>query len=178
MIRHEKKSYIQHIVYYESIRRGNFAKYLFLGYGFLEIRICCYKILRKLSWKIWYVLMVFLSPGKSYVCNFGQDLFGKFNPFLWYFFLLENRMCSCRVSRKLFWKFWCVLVHFASPGKILCVFVPFLVLLKILTCSYKRIMSSPGKIKVFLLHPGLLESLMCSGNLFTKVAPGRKEQIF
>ena len=37
-------------------------------------------------------------------------------------------------------------------------------------------MSSPGKFEVFLLHPSLLENLMCSRNLFKKVAPGKKEQ--
>ena len=50
---------------YESIQPGNFAKYLFLGvwypgnsYLFLQ------NLLRKLSWKIWYVFILFLSPGK------------------------------------------------------------------------------------------------------------------
>ena len=59
----------------------------------------------------------------------------------------------------------------------MCVLVPFLVV-ENLTCSYKRIMSSPGKLEVFLLHPSLLENLMCSRNLFKKVAPGKKEQTF
>ena len=106
----------------ESIRRGNFTKYLFLG-------VC--------------------SPG-------------KFDLFLWHLFLLENLMCSNEILDKISWKFWCVLVHFASPGKFICVFIPFLVLLENLMCSYKRIMSSPGKLEVFFLHPSLLENLMCS----------------
>ena len=37
-------------------------------------------------------------------------------------------------------------------------------------------MSSPGKFEVFLLHPSLLENLMCSRNLFKKVTPGKKER--
>ena len=47
-----------------------------------------------------------------------------------------------------------------------------------LMCSYKRIMSPPGKSEVFLLHQSLLENIMCSRNLVKKVAPGKKEQIF
>ena len=45
-------------------------------------------------------------------------------------------------------------------------------------CSYKKIMSSPGKFEVFLLHPNLLENLMCSRNLFKKAAPGKKNRYF
>ena len=56
-------------------------------------------------------------------------------------------MCSCNI--------------FGSPGKLM--------------CSFKRIMSSPGKFDVFLLRPSLLENLMCSRNLFKKVAPGKKK---
>ena len=81
------------------------------GYGLLVNHMYSYKISRKLSWEIWSVLMVLLSPGKSYTC-------------------------SCRILRKLSWKFWCVLI-------------PFLVLLENLMCSYKRIMFSPWKFKVF-----------------------------
>ena len=35
------------------------------------------------------------------------------------------------------------LVHFVSPENFICVLVPFLVLLKNLVCSYKRVMSCP-----------------------------------
>ena len=58
-------------------------------------------------------------------------------------------MCSCGILRKLSWKFWCVLVQFTSPGKFICVLIPFLVLLENLMCSYKKIMSSLGKLEVF-----------------------------
>ena len=137
------------------------------GYGLLEKRICSCKILRKLSWKILWVLTKFWTRSH-----------GKFDLFLRYFLLLENRMCSCRILRKLSWKFWCVLVHFAYPRKVICVLVPFLILVKNLMCSYKRIMFSPGKFELFLSHPNLLENLICSRNLFKKIAPGKKEQIF
>ena len=97
---------------------------LFLWYFFLlENLMCSNEILDKISGKFWSI-------------------------FLWYFFLLENRMCSCGILRKLSWRFWCVLVHFASSGKFVerkCVLLPFFVLLENLMCSYKRIMSSPGK---------------------------------
>ena len=66
---------------------------------------------------------------------------------------------------------------FASPRKFICILIPFLVLLENLMCSYKIIMSSPGKLEVFLLHPSLLENLICSRNLFKKVAPGKKADI-
>ena len=152
-----------------------FAKYLFLGYDFLGN----YTIICVLT-KFWET-----SPG-------------KFDLFLWYFFLLETVMCSNEILDKIpwkiwsvfmiffspgksyvfFWKFWCVLVRFASPGKFTCVLVPFLVLLENLMCSIKGIMSSPGNSFVFLLNPSLLENLMCSRNLFKKVTPGQKEQIF
>ena len=103
----------------ESIQRGNFAKYLFLwvwspgkSYLFLqnlekallENLFCSYGI--SFSWKIICVLTKFWTRSH-----------GKFDLFLRYFLLLENRMCSCRILRKLSCKFGCVLVHFASPGK-------------------------------------------------------------
>ena len=96
--------------------------------------------------------MIFLPPGKSFVFlrNFEKAL-------------LEILMCSST---------------FCSPGKFIYVLIPFLFLLEDLMCSYKRIMSSPGKLEVLLLHPSLLENLMCSRNLFKKVAPGKQEQIF
>ena len=91
---------------------------------------------------------------------------GTFYLFLWYFFLLENSMCSCRILRKLSWKFWCVLVTF-------------LVLLENLMCSYKRIMSSYGKFICFLLHSSLLENLMCSRNLlYLKLLLEKKNRYF
>ena len=86
------------------------------------------------SWKIVCVLT-----------KFQESSTGKFDLSLWYFFLLENRMCSCGILRILSWKFWSVLiVHFSSPGKFIYFLIPFLVLLENLMCSNKRIMSSPG----------------------------------
>ena len=112
-------------LFYESIRRGNFIKYLFLGvwslgksYVFLqnfektllENLICSYGI--SFSWKILCVLTKFWTRSP-----------GNFDLFLWYFLLLENRMCSCGILRKLSWKFWCLLVHFASLLESLYVFL-------------------------------------------------------
>ena len=119
------------------------------------------------SWKILCVLTKFWTRSH-----------GKFDLFIRYFLLLENCMFSCRILRKFSWKFGCVLVHFASPGKFICVLVLFLILLENLMCSYKRIMSSPGKFEVFLLHPSLLENLMCSRNLLKKSLLEKKNRYF
>ena len=119
----------------ESIRRGNFAKYPFLGVwspgksylflqnfenALLEKLICSYGI--SFSWKILCVLTKFLTRSP-----------GKFDLFLWYFFFLEIRMCSCRILNFLPFleNAMCSCTIFGSPGK--------------KVCSYKRIMSSPGK---------------------------------
>ena len=158
----------------ESFRRGNFAKYLLSpGKSYMFLQNFENALLENLScssdisfpWKILCVITKFWTRSPW-----------KFDLFLLYFFLLENCMCSCGILRKLSWKFWCVLVHFASPGKFVCVLVLFSILLGKMVCSYKRIMSSHGKfIYVFLLHPSLLENLMCYRNLFKKVSPGKKE---
>ena len=108
-----------------NTRRANFAKYLFLGYVLVENEMCCYT-------KYW------------------ESFAGKFNLFSWYFFLLEKRMCFCGILRILSWKFLCALLRFASPEN-LCVLVLILVLLENLMCSYKRIISSPGKFICFLI---------------------------
>ena len=50
----------------------------------------------------------------------------------------------------------CSSIHFASPRIFICVLV----------------------LLLFLLHPSLLKNLMGSRNIFKKVAPGKKEQIF
>ena len=105
--------------------------------------------------KVWRFLLIGIHISK----NIWTRSPGKFVLLLLYFFLLENRMCSCRILRKLSWKFWCVVVRIASPGKFICVLVPFLVLLEKMVCSYKIIMSSPEKSYVFLLHPSLLENV-------------------
>ena len=119
------------------------------------------------------------------ICSWGYDLLenricvitkslesspGKFDLFLWYFFHLEsliweNWMRSCRILRKLSWKIY------------KCVFTPFLVVLENLMCSYKRIMSPPGKF-ICLLNPSLLENLVYSRNRFKKVAPEKNPVCF
>ena len=73
----------------------------------------------KISWKIWSVLMVFLSPGKSYVFlrNFEKAI-------------LEILMCSSTYC--LSWKIYVFLYHFWFSWKKM-------------VCFYKRVMSSPGK---------------------------------
>ena len=86
----------------ESIRRGNFAKYLFLGYDLLENCTCSYIFFEE-------------ALQENLICSYGIC------------FLLANRMCSCRILIK---HFWCVLVRFGSPRKFICVLVPFLVLLE------------------------------------------------
>ena len=80
------------------------------------------EILRKLHWKIWSV---------------------------WYFFLLENLMCSNEILDKISWNFWCVLVRFASPGKFTYVrtYVPFLVLLE--NSCFLITSKPPGKFNMF-----------------------------
>ena len=93
----------------------------------------------------------------------------------WGYGLLENPTCSYKILRKLCWKIWSVLMECLSPGKSLCVSLPFLVLLENLMCSYKTIMSSPGKFICFLIAykpPGKFNVF------FKKVTPGIKEQIF
>ena len=93
--------------------------------------------------------MVFLSPGKSYV--FLRDFEKAILEILMY------------------------LVHIASPGKFTCVLVPFLVLLEKKWCVLiKGLCLLLENSYVFLLHPSLLENLMCSRNLFKKVTPGKK----
>ena len=105
----------------ESIWRGNFTKYLFLGYGLLENRMCSYKISRKLSWEIWSVLR--------------------------YFFLLENLMCSNEILDKISWKLWSVLMIFLPPGKSYVFLRNFeKALLEILMCSSKIARWRPGGI--------------------------------
>ena len=138
------------------------------GSPFLRLLRCCY---RKHPTRQFYKISVLGGMVScKIVCvltKYWESSPGKFDlKILWYFFLLENLMCSNEILDKLSWKFWCVLVHFSFPGKIICALVPFLVLLENLMCTYKRIMSSPGKLEVFLLHPSILENLMCSRNLF------------
>ena len=102
-------------------------------WSLLENCICFYKILRKallenlicsygisFSWKILCVLTKFWARS-----------LGRFDLFLWYFYLLENRMCSCGILKKAFleilmysstfclsWKIYmCSCTIFGSPGK-------------------------------------------------------------
>ena len=142
------------------------------------------------SWKIVSVLTKFResSPGKfdlflqyflKILCvptKFWTRSPGKFDLFLRYFFLLKSCVFLQNFEKALLEILMCSSI-FCLSWKI-CVLVPFLVLLENLMCSYKRIMSSPGKFQVFLLHPSVLENLMCSRNLFKKVTPGKKNRYF
>ena len=101
----------------------------------LENLICSYGIY--FSWKMLCVLTKFWTRSH-----------GKFDLFLWYFLLLENRMCSCRILRKLLeilmcsnkfclsWKtYMCSCNISGSPGK--CVLIKELcLLLENLRCFY------------------------------------------
>ena len=62
-----------------------------------------------------------VSPGKSYLFLQNYKIFGnpswKFDLFLWYFFLLENLMCSNEILDKISWKIWSVLIIPFPPGK-------------------------------------------------------------
>ena len=189
-----------------------FCKVSVLG---ISWKMCSWKVLRKLCLSLWYFLLencrkhltrqfykisVFggMVSWKN-VCvltKYRESSPGKFDLFLWYFFLLmENLMCSNEILDKISWKFWSVLMIFLPPGKshvflqnfekalleilicssIFClswkiyinVLIPFLVLLE-------NLMSSSGNLEVFLLYSSLLENLMCSRNL----AREKKEQIF
>ena len=90
------------IALYKNIR-GHFAKYLFLGYNLLKIYVCMcsYKILRKLSWIFWCVLVRFLSLG-IYVLV----------PFL---VLLKN--CFYKRIMSSLGKVICFLIACKPPGK-------------------------------------------------------------
>ena len=100
------------------------------------------------------------SPGIFYLFLWYFFPFGKSCVFLWNFekALLDILMCSSTFC--LSWKIYmCFCTIFGSPGSYeLCL---------LLENSY-----------IFLLHPNLLESLMCSRNLFKKDTPGKKEYIF
>ena len=104
----------------------------FLNSGYDLLKRCSYKMLRKFSWKIWSVIMVFFSSGKTYVLCYV---------------MLCNVMCSCGILRKF--------------SKVL-VLVPFSVLLGNLMCFYRKIMFSTKKCICFLLLLSLLDNLMCS----------------
>ena len=49
-----------------------------------------------------------------------------------------------------------------------------LVLLENLMCSYKRIMSSPGKLEVFLLHPGEPKMIQEHITIFQEIIPKKR----
>ena len=118
----------------ESIRRGN--KISVLGDMGSENRICSYKIFRKLSWKILSILMVFLSPGKSYVFEqFWTKIYWK----IWSVLMVFS------------WKIVCVLAEFweSSPMEILMCSSTLCLSCKIYMCSC-AIFGSPGIFGVFL----------------------------
>ena len=71
----------------------------------LKYLICSYGI--SFSWKILCVLTKFWTRSP-----------GNFDLFLWYFFLLENRTCTCGILRILSWKvYMCSYTIFGSPKK-------------------------------------------------------------
>ena len=111
------------------------------GNGLLENRRCSYKVLTTPSWKILCVLTKFWtrSPGKFWSVLYDISSSWK--------------MCSCVILRKLSWKFWCVHSIFCLSWKIYVFLYNFWFSQKIWCVLYKRIMSSPGKLEMFLLHP-------------------------
>ena len=118
----------------------------------------------------------FLLENLLFSRNFGQDLLEN-RVFLWYFFVLENCMWSCGISRKLSLNFWCVLVHFAFLENLHVFLYHFWFSWKIWWILIKELCLLLENSYVFLLHASLLQNLMCSRNLFKKVAP-EKKQIF
>ena len=92
--------------------RGNFTKYLFWVFpGKSHVFL---QNLRKFSWKIWFVLIVFflIENCMCFLCaQFWENFPESFYLFLFLciFFLLENQMYSYRIFKKFSWKFWCVL---------------------------------------------------------------------
>ena len=122
-------------ILYERIRRGNFAKYLFLGvWSSAKSYLFLQNFENAFLEKIWSVIMVFLSSGKLYVFwrNFWQDL-------------LENCMLSSYDNFSS-WKIVCVL---AELRKLPLCSNTFCHSRKIYMCSC-TICVSPGKVDVFL----------------------------
>ena len=157
---------------------------LFFWYFFLlENLMCSNEILDNISWKIWSVLIIFFPPGKSYVflAEFWESSPGNFDVFFQpaklrkkqyegVFFDYIASHIECRIQQKL-------------PPPVLvfsdfaCVLVPFLVLLEILMCSYKRIMSSPGKICSCYIQA--FWKIWCVLEIsLNKLLPGKKNRYF
>ena len=59
-----------------------------------------------------------VAPEKSYLVKFWESSPGKFDLFLWYFFLLENFMCSNETLNNISWKIVCVVMIVFPPGKL------------------------------------------------------------
>ena len=118
---------------------------------------------------------------------------GKFDLFFWYFFFLENLMCSNEILDKISWKnLICFYVIF-SPGKsyaflqnsekalqeiLMCSSIIFFyqVLLENLMCSYKVICPLLENSYFFLLHRSLLErKLLIMENVWQNIIMGKNE---
>ena len=140
-------------------------------------------------WKIVSVLTKFWesSPGKNLVCYYGISFF-------WKIFMCSDEIFDKKIVCLLmiisppgklyvFLRNWesslCVLLHFASPGKFTYVLVLFCFSWKSRCVLIKELCLLLENSYVFLLHPSLMENLMCFRNLFKKVTTtGKKEQIF
>ena len=82
-------------------------------------------------------------------------------------FLLENRMSSCGIFRKLSWKFSCVLISFLVLLQNRCVLIKELCLLIENSCFLIK-----------LLHPSLLAPIWCAQKIsLKKVAPGTLKKL-
>ena len=117
-------SAVYHVMSSKASRRGNFKNIYSWEYGLLDNRL----FLRNFEKALLENLI------RSYGSSFSWKI-----------------LCVLlNVRTKIFWKFWCVLVHFACPGKFICVLVSFLVPLENLACYYKTIICL------------ILENLRCS----------------
>ena len=105
---------------YQNIKRGGSrrkhltqAKYLFeIGvWSPGKDRMCSYKILRKLSWKIWSVLMLFFSSCVRFASS------RKFVCSCTILVLPENLMCSNKKKICVLLENSCFLITFKPPGK-------------------------------------------------------------
>ena len=127
------------------------------------------------SWKILSVLT------KSW-----ESSPGKFDLFLWYFFLLENLLCSKEILDKISWKICDLFLRYflllenrmflqnfekSLPEILMCSNKCYLSC-KIWCVLIKELCLLLENLR-FLLHPSLLENLMCSRNLYKKVTPGK-----
>ena len=97
------------------------------------------------------------------------------NVFSWG--MISWEMCSSGILRQIPRKFWCVLVSFCLSKKTICSCTNFDSLWNLM-CSLKELYLLLENSYLFLLHPSLLENLMCYRNLFKKVASGKEDTYF